>query len=90
MLANGVVENYPWLRLAAHRFLAASLIAFLPAALSVLLGFDCLGAPASALALAHLAFWAAAILFRAAALIFRLGCVDSVATVGTAWPPLSS
>jgi hypothetical protein len=62
-------------RLSAQRFLAASLIALLPAALNFLwrvAGLDAAGTDA-ALTFAHLAFCAAAILRRAAALIFRLG-----------------
>ena len=78
-------------RLSAQRFLAASLIAFLPAALSFLLrvaGFA-VGADA-ALTFAHLAFCAAAILRRAAALIFRLGTELSEPAAASARSPFNS
>jgi len=49
-------EGQLWPRLAAQRCLAASLIAFRPAALNFRFGFDCGGAAPSAPTLAHLAF----------------------------------
>ena len=60
-------------RFAAHRFFVAAMIAALPAALNLRLGFAGASGSEPALACAHLFLCAAAIFLRAAALIFRLG-----------------
>ena len=91
-----VAFEYASARFAAQRLLVASLIAFLPAALSVLFclaglsaAIDDVGSP-SPLILAYLGFCAAAILRRPAALIFRLSAgVPDPAPV-CALPPFSN
>ena len=83
-------------RFSAQRLLVASLIAFLPAALSFRFCLAGLGATsddagsASPLILAHLAFCAAAILRRPAALIFLLRAEVPDSAPGSALPPFSS
>jgi hypothetical protein len=67
-----IVADLAAARFRAHIFFVAAMIAALPAALSFLFGFGAFagagaGGSASPLTLAHLAFWAKAILRRAAA-----------------------